>query len=67
VTAKRSLQALARRLRGRWFKTGARLTVTVTKPGAFIGAVKTLTVAKKRTPSIGTRCLPPGATKSVGC
>ena len=46
---------------------GTRLTVTVTKPGAFIGAVKTLTVAKKRTPSIGTRCLPPGATKSVGC
>ena len=46
---------------------GTRLTVTVTKPGAFIGAVKTLTVAKKKTPSIGTRCLPPGAAKSVGC
>ena len=46
---------------------GTRLTVTVTKPGAFIGAVKTLTVAKKKTPGIGTRCLPPGAAKPVGC
>lgn len=46
---------------------GTRLTVTVTKPGAFIGAVKTLTVAKKKSPAIGTRCLPPGAAKPVGC
>jgi Ca2+-binding RTX toxin-like protein len=46
---------------------GTRLTVTVTKPGAFIGAVKTLTVAKKKSPTIGTRCLPPGAAKPVGC
>ena len=30
---------------------GTRLTVTVTKPGAFIGAVKTLTVAKKKSPT----------------
>jgi hypothetical protein len=39
----------------------------VTKPGAFIGAVKTLTVARKKNPTIGTRCLPPGAAKPVGC
>ena len=55
----------------KWVKTkmpaGSKLTVTVTKPGAFIGAVKTLTVNKKKPPTIGTRCLPPGATKSVGC
>ena len=46
---------------------GTRLTVAVTKPGAFIGAVKTLTVAGKKSPTIGTRCLPPGAAKPVGC
>ncbi len=52
---------------GKKLAAGTRLTVTVTKPGAFIGAVKTLTVAKKKTPGIGTRCLPPGAAKPVGC
>jgi Ca2+-binding RTX toxin-like protein len=52
---------------GKKLAAGTRLTVTVTKPGAFIGAVKTLTVARKKTPGIGTRCLPPGAAKPVGC
>ena len=56
---------------GKWVKkklpAGSTLTVTVTKPGAFIGAVKTLKVNKKKAPAIGTRCLPPGAKKSVGC
>lgn len=55
----------------KWVKkklaTGTRLTVTITKPGAFIGAVKSLTVNKKKPPSIGTRCLPPGAKTPVGC
>jgi len=55
----------------KWVKkrmpAGSKLTVTVTKPGAFIGVVKSLTVNKKKAPTIGTRCLPPGATRSVGC
>ena len=55
----------------KWVKkklpAGTTLTVTVTKPGAFIGAVKTLKVNKKKAPTIGTRCLPPGAKASVGC
>jgi hypothetical protein len=46
---------------------GTKLTATITKTGNYIGAVKILTVRKKRVPKIVTRCLPPGAKKAVGC
>jgi hypothetical protein len=52
---------------GKKLAVGTRLTVTVTRAGNFIGAVKVLTVRKRRAPTIGTRCLPPGAATSVGC
>jgi len=48
-------------------RAGTKLTARVTKAGNFIGAVKILTVRKRKAPSITTRCLPPGSTKAVGC
>ena len=55
----------------KWLKAklpaGSKLTVTVTKPGNFIGAVKTMTIKKKARPSFVDRCAAPGTTKAVGC
>ena len=52
------------------FKTtlwpGTKLTVRVTKPGA-IGAVKVLTVRKRKSPLITTQCLPPASTHPTAC
>jgi hypothetical protein len=46
---------------------GTKLTAMVTKPGNFIGAVKTMTVKKKARPSFSDKCTAPGSTKAVGC
>jgi hypothetical protein len=46
---------------------GTKLTASVTKPGNFIGAVKIMTVRKKKRPSFVDRCLPPGTTKPRRC
>ena len=55
----------------KWLKkkllAGTKLTVTVTKAGNFIGAVKIMTVRKKARPKFTDRCLPPGAKRPVGC
>lgn len=47
-------------------RAGAVVTVAVTKPNA-IGSIKVLTVRRAKAPSVGTRCLAPGAKKSVPC
>lgn len=45
---------------------GAKLTIRVTKDG-MIGAVKTLTIRRRKAPSVKTLCLPPGATRPSAC
>ena len=47
-------------------KAGTVLEILVSKPGA-IGAVKRLTIRKGKKPTLTSRCLPPGAKKSVAC
>jgi len=47
-------------------RPGAKITVRVTKPGAT-GAVKVLTIRKKKPPLVTTLCLPPGASKPTSC
>jgi hypothetical protein len=42
------------------------VTVQVTKPG-FIGAVKLVTIRKRKGPSSTTRCLPPRDKKPAAC
>jgi Ca2+-binding RTX toxin-like protein len=51
---------------GKRLPVGAKLTVQVTKDG-MIGAVKTLTIRRRRPPSVKTLCLPPGATRPSAC
>jgi Ca2+-binding RTX toxin-like protein len=51
---------------GRRLPVGAKLTVRVTKEGR-IGAVKTLTIRRRRPPSLKTRCIPPGAASPSAC
>jgi hypothetical protein len=47
-------------------RPGAKITVRVTRPGT-IGAVKVLTIRRKKAPLITTLCLPPGASKPSSC
>jgi hypothetical protein len=61
----------ARELRLRGFEAkplpvGAKLTIQVTKAG-MIGAVKTLTIRRRKAPTVRTLCLPPGATRPAAC
>ena len=51
---------------GKRLPVGARLTFRVTKVGV-IGVVKTLTIRKRKAPSLKTLCLPPGATRPSAC
>ena len=55
----------------KWLKkklpAGTKMTVTVTKAGNYIGAVKIMTIRKKNRPRFTDRCLLPGATRAVGC
>jgi hypothetical protein len=51
---------------GKRLPVGAKLTVRVTKDG-MIGAVKTLTIRKRKAPSLKTLCLPPGASSPSPC
>jgi len=51
---------------GKRLPVGAKLTVRVTKEG-MIGAVKTLTIRRRKAPSLKTLCLPPGATSPSPC
>jgi hypothetical protein len=65
----RASASTALRLRGfenKRLPVGAKLTIQVTKDGA-IGAVKTLTIRRRRAPSVRTLCLPPGAARPVAC
>jgi hypothetical protein len=47
-------------------RPGAKITVRVTRPGT-IGAVKVLTIRKKKPPLITTLCVPPGASRATSC
>jgi hypothetical protein len=47
-------------------RAGTKLRFVVTKPGT-IGAVKVLTVRKRKAPAITTQCLNPGAKKPTHC
>jgi hypothetical protein len=47
-------------------RAGTRLRFLVTKPKS-IGAVKVLTVNKRKAPTITTQCLAPGAKKPAHC
>ncbi len=47
-------------------RAGTKLRFVVTKPGT-IGAVKVLTVRKRKAPTITTQCLNPGAKKPTHC
>ena len=60
------LGAPLRGFEGKRLPVGAKLTVQVTKYGT-IGAVKTLTIRRRKAPSVTTRCLPPGATAPSAC
>ena len=51
---------------GKRLPVGAKLTVQVTKDG-MIGAVKTLTIRRRKAPAVKTLCLPPGATRPSAC
>lgn len=65
----RATAAVSTRLRGfegKRLPVGAKLTIRVAKSGT-IGAVKTLTMRRRKAPSVTTRCLPPGATAPSAC
>jgi hypothetical protein len=47
-------------------RPGAAITAVVSKPGA-INAVKVLRVRAAKSPTVATRCQPPGAKKPVSC
>jgi hypothetical protein len=47
-------------------RPGAKITIRVTKPGTT-GAVKVLTIRKKKPPLTTTLCLPPGASNPTSC
>jgi Ca2+-binding RTX toxin-like protein len=51
---------------GKRLPVGAKLTIQVTKDGS-IGAVKTLTIRKRKAPSVKTLCIPVGATGPSAC
>jgi RTX calcium-binding nonapeptide repeat (4 copies) len=55
-----------RSFEGRRLPVGAKLTIRVTKDG-MIGAVKTLTVRRRKSPSVRTLCVPPGASGPSAC
>jgi hypothetical protein len=55
-----------RGIEGKRLPAGAKLTIRVTKTGR-IGVLKTLTVRKRRAPSVTTRCIAPGATRPGSC
>ena len=68
----KSVQALkeaAVRLKGferKALPVGAKLTIRATKDG-MIGAVKTLTIRRRKPPSLKTLCIPPGAASPSVC
>jgi Ca2+-binding RTX toxin-like protein len=45
---------------------GSKLQIRATKAN-MVGAVKTVTVRKRKAPSVKTLCLPPGATRPASC
>jgi Ca2+-binding RTX toxin-like protein len=45
---------------------GSKLRIRATKPD-MVGAVKTVTIRKRKAPSVKTLCLPPGATRPAAC
>ena len=51
---------------GKLLPVGAKLTIRVTKDGT-IGAVKMLTIRRRKAPSVKTLCLSPGATRPSAC
>jgi hypothetical protein len=55
-----------RSFEGKRLPIGAKLEIRVTNAG-MIGAVKILTVRKRKNPSVTTLCLQPGATKAGAC
>jgi len=66
--ARASAGALVR-LRGyerRALPAGSKLQLRATKDG-MIGVVKTVTIRKRKSPSLKTLCLPPGAARPSAC
>ena len=55
-----------RSFEGKALPVGAKLAMRVTK-GGMIGSVKTLTIRRRRAPSLRTLCLPPGASRPAAC
>jgi hypothetical protein len=51
---------------GKRLPVGAKFTIQVTKDG-MIGAVKTLTIRKRKAPSLKTLCVPPSAPRPSAC
>ena len=64
--SRRGARNFGRLFRKRKLRVGARLTVTVTQPGA-IGRVTILTVRRRKEPRLQRRCLPPGTTRPRAC
>jgi hemolysin type calcium-binding protein len=64
ATAARQLRL--RGFEGKRLPVGAKLTIQATKPGT-IGVVKTLTIRRRKAPSVRTLCLPPGASAPSAC
>lgn len=65
----RGMSSRGVRLRGferKPLPVGAKLELRLTKDG-LVGVVKTLTIRRRKAPSITTRCLPPGASRPAAC
>jgi hypothetical protein len=65
----RSSASASVRLRGfegKRLPVGAKLAIRVTKDGS-VGVLKTLTIRRRRAPSLRTLCVPPGATVPSAC
>jgi hypothetical protein len=53
-------------LKKRTFKSGAVITVTLSKPG-YVTEIRTLTLRARKKPVLKTLCQPPGAAKPAAC
>ena len=64
--ARASSTVRLRGFEGKALPVGSKLQLRATKDG-MIGAVKTLTIRKRKAPSLKTLCIPLGATSPSAC
>jgi hypothetical protein len=64
--ARASRELRLRGFEGKPLPVGAKLTIQLTKDG-MIGVVKTLTIRRRKAPSVKTLCIPPGAAGPTAC